>query len=265
VQRAAVKYGRAIQHTISLAKVIQAEAAQRGQPFEIELSVDETEQPTSLAEHYIIADQLRRRGVKIISLAPRFIGDFEKGVDFKGDVAALEKSLHAHAALAKTLGPYKISLHSGSDKLSMYGLLARATGGMFHVKTAGTSYLEALRVIAQCAPTEFREIVAFARERYDTDKATYHVSATVNGVPSTADVRDPKELERLYLECWEDVPSGRGFTAPGRQILHCTFGSVLTDAKLGPLVQQVLREHAGVYAEVLTEHFCRHLEALNAG
>ena len=54
------------------------------------------------------------------------------------------------AAIAEVLGPYKLSLHSGSDKISMYTALARATKGRFHVKTAGTSYLEALRVIALC-------------------------------------------------------------------------------------------------------------------
>ena len=87
--------------------------------------------------------------MKLVSLAPRYIGDFEKGVDYKGDVAALERSLRDHAAIAEMLGPYKLSLHSGSDKLSMYPALARATKGRFHVKTAGTSYLEALRVVAR--------------------------------------------------------------------------------------------------------------------
>lgn len=265
VYRAAVKYGPAIGHTVRMANCIRAAAEQRDQPFEIELSVDETEQPTSLAEHYIIADQLHRQGVRIISLAPRFIGDFEKGVDYKGNLTGLERSLRHHAAIARALGPYKLSLHSGSDKLSMYGLLARATEGMFHVKTAGTSYLEALRVVARCAPDEFREIVSFARDRYDTDKATYHVSAVVAEVPGLDQISDPGQLERIYLERWEDVPAGKGFTAPGRQILHCTFGSVLTHEKFGPLVHQILREHADVHRAVLTEHFSRHLAALNGG
>ena len=120
-----------------------------GRPFELELSIDETRQPTSLAEHYIIADQFRQQGSQLISIAPKFIGDFEKGVDYKGDLGELERSLADHAALARELGPYKLSLHSGSDKLSLYPILARTTNGCFHVKTAGTSYLEALRVVAR--------------------------------------------------------------------------------------------------------------------
>ena len=263
--RCAVKYGRAIAAAIDLAEHIREvnELAQRD--YEIELSVDETDQPTSLAEHYIIADQCLTNGMKLVSLAPRFIGELEKGVDYKGDLAALERSLKDHAAIAQELGPYKLSLHSGSDKLSMYPIFARATRGLFHVKTAGTSYLEALRVVAIHDPQLFREIIDFSRGRYDADKATYHVSATVSGVPAPADVSDNTELERLYLERWEDVKEMRGFVNGGRQILHCTFGSVLTDAKLGPAVREVLLAHPDTYKEVLAVHFAKHLEALRAG
>ena len=263
--RAAVKYGRAINHALKLADHIKSVNESAGQDYEIELSVDETEQPTTLAEHYIIADQCVARGMKLVSLAPRYIGDFEKGVDYKGDVEELERSLRDHAAIAELLGPYKLSLHSGSDKLSMYPALARATKGKFHVKTAGTSYLEALRVVALRDEQLFRRIIDFARGHYEKDKATYHVSATLHSVPPAVDVFDGTELERLYLERWADVPVGRGFTAPGRQILHCTFGSTLLDPTLGPAVKGVLEQHVDTYTEVLADHFARHLDALRAG
>ena len=265
IKRAAVKYGKAIAHAIELGRYIQQAAEKRHQPFEIELSVDETEQPTTIAEHYIIADRMREAGVKLVSLAPRFIGEMEKGVDYKGDITALELSMREHTAIAKALGPYKLSLHSGSDKLSMYTVFARATQGLFHVKTAGTSYLEAVRVAAIHDPALFRKIIDFGRERYDTDKATYHVSATIAGVPGPAEVADDKKLEQLYLECWEDVPQGKGFTNPGRQILHCTFGSVLTDKTLGTALKQLLAAEPATYTRVLSEHFVKHLEALTAG
>src|SRR5437762_14290217 len=118
--------------------------------------------------------------MKLVSLAPRYIGDFEKGVDYKGDHAAFDKSLGDHAAVAQLIGPYKLSLHSGSDKLSIYTSFARITRGQFHVKTAATSYLEALRVVARADQSLSRRIIHFARQRYDTDKATYHISATTN-------------------------------------------------------------------------------------
>ena len=263
--QAAVKYGRAINQAVALSDYIRQVQTKADREFEIELSVDETDNPTTLAEHYIIADQCLTRGMKLVSLAPRFVGDFEKGVDFKGDLALLTRSLQEHAAIAAMLGPYKLSLHSGSDKLSMYAALARATSGRFHVKTAGTSYLEALRVVARHDEKLFREIISFARGRYDTDKATYHVSATLAGVPSAERLATAQDLERTYLEMWSDVPVGKGFTAPGRQILHCTFGSVLTHADFGPAVRSVLESHLSTYTEVLAEHFARHLEALRAG
>lgn len=264
VRKAAVKYGKAIGHAISLARHIQATMKKIDVPFELELSVDETPQPTTFAEHYIVADQLRENGVELISLAPRFIGDWEKGVDFKGDLGALEASLANHAAIARQLGPYKLSLHSGSDKLSAYPILARATHGRFHIKTAGTSYLEALRVAAIHDIALFRRIIDFSRERYNTDKATYHVSATLENTPPQAQINDDPRLIELYLQTWENTDKTVGFTQPGRQILHCTFGSVLKDAQLGGALRQVLAEHHETYTQVLTEHFVHHLKLLTA-
>ncbi|MCC6679905.1 MAG: hypothetical protein IT445_03285 [Phycisphaeraceae bacterium] len=265
VKRAAVKYGRAIVHALNLAGHIKQATAKRHQEHEIEISVDETRQPTTLAEHYIIADQLISHGVKLVSLAPRFIGEWEKGVDFIGDLQVLGKSLADHAAIAAQLGPYKLSLHSGSDKLSMYGLFARATRGRFHVKTAGTSYLEALRVVAHHDASLFRRIIDFCRRRYNTDRATYHVHATLDNVPPPEAIRDDKKLERVYLECWDTVPEGQGFTQAGRQILHCTFGSVLTEPAIGGEVKQLIAEHSDTHHKVLADHFGRHLDALNKG
>lgn len=265
VQRAAVKYGRAIVHAIALAAHIRQAAEKRGQDHEIEISVDETDQPTTLEEHYIIADQLVRSGMKLVSLAPRFVGELEKGVDYIGDLKALDASLQNHAAIARHLGPYKLSLHSGSDKLSMYRLFGRATRGQFHVKTAGTSYLEALRVVARHDPARFRAIIDFSRGRYDTDRATYHVHATLASAPAPGEVADDRKLEGLYLEHWADVEEGLGFTEAGRQILHCTFGSVLTDAEHGPAIHQILAEHPDTHEAILADHFGRHLRALVRG
>ena len=264
--RAGVKYGRAINHAVALAAHLDRtfEIFCPGRSYEVELSVDETDQPTTPAEHWIIAARCLAAGMRLVSLAPRFIGDFEKGVDYKGDVAALEASLRDHAAIAELLGPYKLSLHSGSDKLSIYPALARATKGRFHVKTAGTSYLEALRVVAQVDEPLFRRVVAFARDHYDADKATYHVSATLAGTPGP-DGLGRDDLIRRYLGVWDEVPAGAGFTEPGRQILHCTFGTTLRDPELGPAIRATLERHRDLYAEILADHFARHLDALRAG
>jgi len=264
LSRAAVKYGKAIKHAVSLSKHIDRVMKGLGKAYEIELSVDETPQPTTLGEHYVIADQCRKQGLKLISLAPRYVGEFEKGVDYKGDLSAFTRSLADHAALAQMLGPYKLSLHSGSDKLSIYRTFAQTTKGQFHVKTAGTSYLEALRVVARHDEELFRRVVEFGRSRYDTDRATYHVSAKVSELPAANAVKDMGELERIYLGRWSDTPAGKGMSDPGRQILHCTFGSTLTHPELGPAVKQVVKENPKTYSDILEDHFARHLELLRA-
>ena len=128
--------------------------------------------------------ELARLGVHWVSLAPRYIGRFEKGVDYIGDLAAFEADFALHAAIARRFGPYKLSLHSGSDKFSVYPIAMAQTRGLVHLKTAGTSYLEALRTIAALDPALFREIYVFARGRYPTDRASYHVSADLAKAPA---------------------------------------------------------------------------------
>ncbi|HSO24897.1 MAG TPA: tagaturonate epimerase family protein, partial [Chondromyces sp.] len=162
--RAAAKYGRAVAHTAAMYRaIVERMGSSR---FELEVSVDETASPTSVAEHVFIASELGRLGVRWVSLAPRFVGEFEKGVDYIGDLEAFAAEFARHAQVARTLGPYKLSLHSGSDKFSIYPIAARlAAGGpgrgpLVHLKTAGTSYLEALRTVAAAEPELFREILA---------------------------------------------------------------------------------------------------------
>jgi hypothetical protein len=182
--------------------------------------------------------------VEWVSLAPRFVGSFEKGVDYIGDLGVLRADLAGHAAIARSLGPYKLSLHSGSDKFRVYPLIQEATDGLVHLKTAGTSYLEALRVAAQVDTALFREVVSFAREQYDRDRATYHVSADLARVPVPAALDD------------EDLP-GLLDAFDARQVLHVTFGSTL--AMFRPRLMQLLSTHENAYADALERHFVRHL------
>jgi hypothetical protein len=240
IARAAVKYGRAVAHVAVLYRHL---TARRG-GAEVEVSVDETETPTTPAQHAYIACELRRLGVQWVSLAPRFVGRFEKGVDYLGDPAGFEADAALHAALARRLGPYKLSLHSGSDKLSVYGALARQAGDLLHVKTAGTSYLEALRTAAALDPGLFRAMYALARDRYEEDRASYHVSASLERVPPADSLQDA-ELVSL-LDAFD-----------ARQVLHVTFGSVL--ARHGERLRTLLRAHAEVYEANLERHFIRHL------
>ena len=252
--RAGVKYGRAIMHVAEMYRHLAQ--APGMPPFELEVSVDETDQPTSHAEHIYIASELKRLGVTWVSLAPRYVGRFEKGVDYIGDVKEFEADIAGHAAIARHFGPYKLSLHSGSDKFSIYGAAASQTRGLVHLKTAGTSYLEALRTIAVLDPDLLCEIYVFAREHYETDKASYHVSAQLSRAPDPGSVHDWVMLLDQF---------------DAREILHVTFGSVLTARKVDvqprfrDRLLALLRACPDAYAAVLERHFIRHLKPFVTG
>lgn len=249
--RAAVKYGRAALHTAKLYRHLAGKAPETG--FELEVSVDETETPTSVAEHYYIASELKRLGVKWVSLAPRFVGAFEKGVDYIGDIGEFDRTFACHVEIARHLGPYKLSLHSGSDKFSIYPVAAKHAGDLIHVKTAGTSYLEALRVIADLDAELFREIFAFAVGRYEEDKKTYHVSAQLSKAP------DPSALAADELPNVLDQ-----FDA--RQVLHVSYGSVLMSEtadgtpRFRDRLLTTLKAHPEAYAATLERHLGRHVQ-----
>ena len=100
--RAAVKYGPAVAHVALLYRHLQTAM---GEDFEFEVSVDETESPTTHAQHVYIATELRRLGVRWVSLAPRYVGRFEKGVDYLGDIEGFEKDIEVHAAIARSVSP----------------------------------------------------------------------------------------------------------------------------------------------------------------
>ena len=186
--------------------------------------------------------ELVRQGVRFTSLAPRFIGRFEKGVDYIGDLAALDAELGRHAAVTAHFGTYKLSLHSGSDKFSVYPLMVKHWGRRLHVKTAGTSYLEALRTLAVTSPSLFERIWSLGLERYDTDRATYHVSADPALVP--ADLLLPALLDDFHA----------------REILHVTFGSALT--AFGAEIKAEFVKNAAAYNLNLQKHFGKHLDLL---
>jgi len=240
----AVKYWRALEFAEEMYKMLTKELPEG---FDFELSVDETVQPTTAKEHLFLALELSRREIKITSLAPRFPGTIEKAVDYMGDLEEFRRAVRTHTAIAEKFGPYRISLHSGSDKWSLYSIFAKETHGVWHVKTAGTSYLVALRVLAHVSPALFREIFLLACERFPLDCQSYHVSADPRSLPKPSELNDA-DLLKLF-----ENPAAR-------QILHVTYGSVLQ--KLGDDVKRELLGHEENYYQALAEHFEKHLKAL---
>ncbi len=127
--------------------------------------------------------------------------------------------------------------------------MAELTGGLVHLKTAGTSWLEAVRAVGRIDPALFREIYDFARGRYETDKASYHVSADIAKVPPAKELSDARLPEML-----DDFHA--------RQVLHVTFGSVLTadnGERFRKRFYAALQRDEEVHYAALVKHIGRHV------
>lgn len=241
--RALGKYGRSILHTLAITAEIRQQY--HGQPFDLEMSVDETDTPTSVEEHYFMANELLKRDVPVVSLAPRFVGKFQKGVDYMGDMALFESELAKHTAVLQHFDKYKLSVHTGSDKFSIYGLINQYANGRVHVKTAGTSYLEALRALTSTNTPLFRKILTLGHERFAYDRKTYFLDCEPDNVPTSDQLADDQLAGLL-----DDFDS--------RQLLHVTFGSALDE--YGAELKAELSEKESAYEEMLVAHFRRHLD-----
>ncbi len=249
--RAFVKYGKSIIHINMMNSYLKTTYPDAD--VEIEVSVDETESVTTPFEHFFMANELTELGVKFVSLAPRFIGDFEKGIDYKGDLDIFKKEYLKHIAIAEHFGNYKISLHSGSDKFSVYKVIGSLHKGFTHVKTAGTSYLEALRVVATADEKLFGRILDFARENYNEQKKTYHVSADLNKVKNSNEYSSDELADLLNQN-------------DARQVFHVTFGLVLTVKDENDKyifrdgIYKCLEENEDLHYKYLIKHFRKHLD-----
>lgn len=243
--RTVATYGGAIARVVALVRPATETAAAT---LDIEVSADEIDVPTTPFAHRFLATELRRLGIPLTCLAPRFPGIWRKGVEVEGSLDEIARAAVLHARVAHEEGGHKVSVHSGSDKLAVYPLLA-AAGGRWHVKTSGTSYLEALRVVASADSALFLEILDVAREAFARDRSSYTVA-------ESARLPDGRTSPDMQLPALLD-------DADARQCLHVTFGSVLTDAVLAPRLHATLARHTEAYAGALERHLARHLDALD--
>ena len=216
--------------------------------FDFEVSIDETETATSPEAHYFVAEELKARGVEYSSIAPRFVGEFQKGIDYIGNLADFEECFAEHADIAAHFG-YKISVHSASDKFSAYPVIADKLRGPAHIKTSGTNWLCALKVIAAIDPVFYRKLHTHAYKVYDTAKAYYHVT------PDFTDINDMVLLkdEELY----------KIFANPNdRQVLHIAYGEIFKVDEYKKGIYNILNNNIEKYWDELEMHIGRHLNFL---
>lgn len=244
--------------TLSLAQAVFGEAicfateiyrsCIAGKPVDMEISMDETDLSTTPEQHYFVANELRLAGVPFRSLAPRFYGEFQKGVDYVGDSEQFDREIVVHASIARHLN-YKLSIHSGSDKFTVFPSIGKATAEHFHAKTAGTSWLEALRLVAMKDPALFRQLYAYAKEVFQDCRAYYHVSTELSMTAQIESLAD-SELAQLLNE------------NPSRQLLHITYGKIMNHPDFRNRLYVLWRTYRADYAKLLKEHLAHHLELL---
>lgn len=249
-ERRVLTYRGAVAHSVDMYRTRIAAAGRR---IDFEVSIDETATVTSPADHAFVALELFRHGVRPMSIAPRFCGEFQKGVDYRGDVARFRVEFAEHAAIARRLG-YRVSVHSGSDKFLVFPIVGEEAPEGFHLKTAGTHWLEALRVLAAKDPALFREVLRVALASLPDARNFYHISGAAENVApekSLSDAQLPGLLDQ------DDA----------RQILHITYGHVLTTAEkgggtLGDRIHAALDRLESDYAAGLGRHLKRHTDGL---
>jgi len=236
--------------------------------FSTEVSLDETEETTKPEDLTFILEELRRNKVQVDEIAPRFPGYFEKGIDYYWkkengkkirDTKAFEEYLEEVVKISKKFG-FRISIHSGSDKFSLYPIISRVTKNNFHLKTAGTHYLEELKIVARHDLDLFREIYYFSLEQFQKDRATYELSANLDNI------RDLSKLNGQQIASLLDSGFGNDDL---RQVLHVTYGSVLTARgnnetfRFADRCFAILKKNEKEHFEVLGNHIKRHLKMLN--
>jgi tagaturonate epimerase len=242
----------------------------KGAEFITEVSMDETDSPQTPPELLVILAALSDEHVPVQTVAPKFTGRFNKGVDYVGDLAQFEKEFNADLAVIRfAIDQYglpdnlKLSVHSGSDKFSIYPPIRRAIKRFdagLHVKTAGTTWLEELIGLAEAGG----EALSLAKEVYS--EALSHLDELCAPYASVIDI-DPKKLPSAktveawsteqYVTALRHEPGQAEFNPSFRQLLHVGYKIA---AKMGDRYLQLLRKHEKVVSRNVTTNILnRHL------
>jgi hypothetical protein len=275
VTRVAGKYLLAAQEA---GKIYRHIAKWKGgeEKFIAEVSMDETDAPQTPPELLIILAALADEGVRAQTIAPKFTGRFNKGVDYEGDLAQFKQEFNddcaviAHAVKRYPLpSNLKLSVHSGSDKFSLYPIIRhslRRTGAGLHLKTAGTTWLEELIGLAEAGG----EGLALAQKIYA--QALDHVDELCGPYASVIAIdhsKLPPVREVLgwggarFVNALRHIPGQPEFNPHFRQLLHVAFKLA---AKAGTRYLNLVKENESVVARNVTENiYERHMRPLFIG
>lgn len=246
---------------------------QRGTEFIPEVSMDETENPQTPLELFFILAAIADEGIPAQTIAPKFTGRFNKGVDYVGDVVQFEKEFNDDlATIALAVSEFglpdnlKLSIHSGSDKFSIYGPIRdalRLTGAGVHIKTAGTTWLEELIGLAEAGG----EGLAIAKEVYA--KSLEHMDALCKPYATVIDIDASQLPTAETVNAWSGEQYARAlrhnqtdplYNLHLRQLLHVGYKVA---AQMGNRYYNALKEFESDVSRNVTENlWVRHIKPL---
>ena len=271
VERIAAKYLLATRDAGQIYRHIAAAKGAAG--FVTEVSMDETDSPQTPAELLVILAALADQGIPLQTIAPKFTGRFNKGVDYAGDILQFEKEFNDDLAVIRYAierydlpATLKLSVHSGSDKFSIYGPIRRALarhGAGLHLKTAGTSWLEEIIGLAEADGDGLelaKEIYADARAHADELCAPYATVIDIDRaqLPSATTVQSWESAQ--FVAALRHDPKNPAFNPHLRQLIHVGYKIA---AKKGGRYLDALAANRDVVARNVTENlFARHLQPL---
>ena len=271
IKGAAAKYLLAVQEAGKIYRHVEEKKGKGN--FITEVSIDETDAPQTPVELLFILSAIAKEGIPAQTIAPKFTGRFNKGVDYVGDLAQFEKEFNEDLCIVafavKEFGlpaNLKMSVHSGSDKFSIYGPIQKAIrkhGAGLHLKTAGTTWLEEIIGLA-CAGGEglkiAKDVYRAAFGRYDELCAPYSAVIDIkkDKLPSPDEV--DKWDEKRYAETLRHVQSNPAYNMNFRQLLHVGYKVA---AEMGDRYYKALDNNEKVVAQNVTENLLeRHIKSL---
>lgn len=270
----ACKFLAAVQQAAAIYRKIESRKG-RGN-FITEVSMDETDSPQTPAELLIILAAAADNGIPLQTVAPKFSGRFNKGVDYAGDVTQFEKEFALDvAAIAHAVKQYelpknlKLSVHSGSDKFSIYAPIHRTIRKFdagVHLKTAGTTWLEELIGLAESGGDGLALAKEIYAQAYDHREELCAPYATVIDI-DPAKLLPPEEVLRWsseqYTSALRHDPRSSAYNSSLRQLLHVGFKVA---ARIGSRYLGLLEANENIIASNVTENlYIRHIAPVFLG
>lgn len=241
-----------------------------------EVSMDETDAAQTPRDLLIILAALADQKIRLQTIAPKFTGRFNKGVDYVGDLVQFEREFRDDLAVLRFASQQyglpsglKLSVHSGSDKFSLYPIIRRCIAEFdagLHIKTAGTTWLEELIGLCEAGGDGLQlsqEIYAYSLDHIDELCGPYAsvIDIDRNALPSTTEVESWSGPD--FASVLRHIPNHPQFNANVRQLLHVAFKVA---AKAGKRYTDLLKANSEIVGKQVTDNlYLRHMRPLFAG